>query len=155
MFPRLHPESKSLEDATRLSERSPKSHSETVAPVYLQLAYAIFFFVQMILVILLLFRQTFFNMQHSYLSLNWVSPATLGVVFFAVRAESLTTVVGRNSVSLFLLHNVASLLLTLYNQIGSCRNGIGEGILFHVCITLQSFWVICGTLAIRDLLVYP
>jgi hypothetical protein len=155
MFPRLQPKAKSLEDATQSLEEPHVSGLETVAPVYLRLAYTIFFFVQMIFAMLLLFRQTFFNMQHGYLSLSWVAPATLGVVFFAARAESLKTDVGRSSVSLFLLHNVASLLLTVYNQFGSCRNGIGEGILFHVNITLQLFWVICGTLAIRNLFGYP
>lgn len=123
---------------------------EQAPPPYLQFAYGILCFIQ---VSILVYRILLPDCMH-HMSPSWITPASLSVVFFIARRESLVTDVGKNVIGLFLLHSTGSLVIALYEHLCS-REGIWEGKLRHIMIVLQASCVICGISAVRSMLGLP
>ena len=115
---------------------------------YLRLADSIFCFVQ-VLTLAVYWMLLSDSMPHMLLSR--IKAASFGVVFFMARRESFATDVGRNAVRLFLLHSTGSLLIALYEHLCSPES-FWAGMLRHITILLQAFWVLCDMLAIRSTL---
>jgi serine/threonine protein kinase len=154
-FPRMPRESEEDREMSHKTQDESREMTnfqiEQAPPPYLRFAYGIFCFVQvsMLVVYWILSVDSMY-----YLSPSRIAATSLGVVFFMARKESLATEVGRNIIGLFLLHSIGSLSIAVYEHL--CSYGrVSERKLHHIMIVLQVFWVLCGTLAVRNMLRLP
>jgi hypothetical protein len=114
--------------------------------LHLRIAYGSFFVSQLSLGLAF----AFFYKTDIRASLGCIAGASLAVVFFTARNEpvNMTSTFGRQLATIFSLHTLALLSITLHSSIRHVSHGC-EG--FQLVMgALYLFWTICGTMSIKN-----